>query len=285
MKCIIWDLDNCLSNDAWRIPMIDHSLKGGEQWARYHAACGGDKPGNLDVFDAIRITHADCVPIFITGRPEAMRQTTHAWIRRHLHVEMPEIMMRDEALEESSVDLKRRHVRALKARGAMPVLAFDDREDIVQMYASESIPTAILRIHGDMSPHGKEYAIHAGKPEDWADVDPLAQLRPNKAAPQQAQAGNNAEDNMLRAIETFRSRNAEYGAAYKSFGKMVAGLFPRGIQLQANDAAGFGRLALMVLLAGKLHRYAVSYADGGHRDSAHDAICYAAMLEELTDGR
>ena len=296
-KCIIWDLDNCLADDAWRIPLIDHALAGRARWARYHSACAADEPGNLDVFITQHTLQPDALPAFVTGRPACVRAATMSWIGAH--IELPRtgytLLMRGDQDECGSVELKRRALRALRQAGFETIMAFDDRADIVEMYRAEGVPRAdVLRIHGDMSPHADikfdarvKTDAFEGSAEDWArddEVEALLRLRRQKDANIPAvDPRPEAATNMERALATFRRRNADYGGSYKDFGKMLAGMFPHGFSIPPNDAAGWGRLALMVMLAGKLHRYAANYAEGGHRDSAHDAICYAAMLEELTD--
>lgn len=307
MKCIIWDLDNCVSNDDWRIRLIDHSLEGGARWAAYHAACGADKPVNLDVFDAMRELHFDATPVFITGRPESVRETTRAWIRRHLHVHDPEIMMRGGDLVENSVALKRRHALALKGRGALPILAFDDRQDMVEMYRSIGIRAVVLRAHEDMSPHGDiqatnerplfaplrhaaAEAIAPGKPEDWADVDSLADLRPRKIAPTWPFAGPasgkapvkrvSAEDVLREMAELFNTRNSGYKDNFKMVGPIMKALFPDGPrpELVLDD-----RWHLFELAVVKLTRFAISELT--HSDSARDAAVYLAMIEAINKER
>ena len=80
--------------------------------------------------------------------------------------------------------------------------------------------------------------------------------------------------------ETFEGRNPVYGSSYKGIGAALAGVFPEG--LPAMDAEGWNRFACWFMVFGKLHRYSGNFARGGHQDSAHDAMVYAAMLEELT---
>ena len=45
---------------------------------------------------------------------------------------------------------------------------------------------------------------------------------------------------------------------------------------------GFNRLGVFVQCISKVARYASSLPKGGHLDSAHDLMVYAAMLEEVT---
>jgi hypothetical protein len=100
---------------------------------------------------------------------------------------------------------------------------------------------------------------------------PMIPARPKrKAAPDFLEAG----------AATYRERNKLYGDNYHHFGKLMMGLFPQGLRVETHD--DWNRLALVINCAGKLQRYTQSFTRGGHQDSAHDLMVYAAMLEELT---
>ena len=89
---------------------------------------------------------------------------------------------------------------------------------------------------------------------------------------------------ILRAAAgTFESRNAEYGDAYKRTGAMLLAMFPEGGIPAITNADDAARLATLLMVAMKMQRYAHAFADGGHKDSAHDTIVYAAMLETMTN--
>lgn len=94
---------------------------------------------------------------------------------------------------------------------------------------------------------------------------------------------SDAEENLKLALRTFQNRNAVYGASYQEFGPFMAALFPDGLQLKTSEE--FGRFGAFTMCAVKLHRYAQALRAGraGHEDSAHDLICYAAILQELTE--
>lgn len=86
---------------------------------------------------------------------------------------------------------------------------------------------------------------------------------------------------LLEAAQTFDERNRVYGDTYKNIGTVLHGMFPGGLTVHSID--DWNRLSLLVMASGKLSRYAAQFDNGGHKDSAHDLINYAAMLEELTE--
>src|SRR4051794_33173041 len=88
-------------------------------------------------------------------------------------------------------------------------------------------------------------------------------------------------DALRKAAETYEQRNAQYGDSYKSFGKVMLALFPNGLKYSLLKEEDWNRLAVFIMMAGKLHRYAPNFFEGGHSDSLHDMAIYAMMLDEL----
>ncbi len=246
MRVTIFDLDNCLSDDSRRIELIQWDRPIPERYALYHAACGLDKPGNLDVF-----LEAEN-PVFLTARPVSSRGVTLSWIDHNLGLRAPVLLMRNDNDARPSVEVKAAQLEVLFAEyGVTDVAAaFDDREDIVAMYRSKGVPAAVLSIHAQCA------------------YTPPSQLR--------------APDLLEKGAETFRERNAVYGDNYLQWGGICTAMFPEGLRIEAGDAAGFNRLGVFIQCLHKLTRYASTLERGGHRDSAHDLMVYGAMLEELT---
>ena len=144
MNVAIWDLDNCLSADGWRLPLIrDPDVHPAQRFTEYHALCHHDAPRNLDVFQALSLE-----PVFITGRPEAVRTATRAWIRAWLGVEPHFLFMRADDDHRRSVQVKRDLVRQRLPRHLWNVMAaYDDHAGIVEMYRTElNIPAQRLFI-------------------------------------------------------------------------------------------------------------------------------------------
>lgn len=290
MNCIIWDLDNCLADDRHRIPLIDRSAVGVARWDAYHAACANDPPGRTDVLAAVRRLAPWCAEVFLTGRPESQRQATRSWLDATCPTPADThslLLMRPDGDARDALAIKGTYLAYLRTINLNPLLAFDDRPDIVEMYRDRGVPGVVLAVHADASPHEQAPqpdvgAISAGSAEDWADVDSLAQLRCGRASATAAgfrEVSFAVDDILTDAARTFAARNATYGVAYKGFGAVLAAAWPAGLRVEGEEQ--FGRLALMVMGLGKWHRYARSFSTG-HIDSARDAVVYAAMLEQLT---
>lgn len=144
---VIWDLDNCLSDDGWRIRFIDWHKPVETRWTNYHRMCFRDAPGNhAEFFEAVKLGLA---PMFITGRPESARALTMAWLSHHFDIRSPMLLMRGNEDHRPSVDVKLELLTgALQRAKGRPRLAYDDKPDIVQMYRDVfDIDAQVLRIH------------------------------------------------------------------------------------------------------------------------------------------
>lgn len=149
LRIALWDLDNCLADDEWRIPFIDWSATNPDKrYDPYHMRCGEDVPRNVRMFHALS---AAAVPVFCTARPESVRSTTQQWIRGKLGRSMAHpaerLLMRRNGEHLPSVELKRVMAKRLLDAGNIVVAAFDDRQDVVEMYRALGIPAARLWIH------------------------------------------------------------------------------------------------------------------------------------------
>ena len=242
MKRTIFDLDNCISADGWRTHHINYALPPDERWDKYHSLCDLDPPAHVS------LVKASPNPVFFTARPEYLRAETAAWISTHFEIHAPKIWMRGEKDHRPSPELKLSMLHDLLTRNDCDevIAAYDDREDVLAMYRENDVTAVQLQI--------APASIYA------------QQLR----APDLLDAG----------AATFRQRNAVYGNSYLSFGRLLKTWFP--VELRLSTEEDFNRLGLFVHCADKLTRYAANIEIGGHEDSAHDLMVYAAMLQECT---
>ena len=163
---------------------------------------------------------------------------------RNLHDHAPSTKLKRKMLDQLS-DFHEIEWRDILA-------AYDDRDDVVEMYRSCGLDGKVLRIH----------SLCAMTP-------PAPPLK--KRAP----------DILAAAADTFRQRNALYGDNYLRFGKICAEMFPDGVTLATPE--DFNRFGIFVQCLAKFTRYSANMERGGHEDSAMDLSVYAAMLVELTN--
>jgi hypothetical protein len=84
---------------------------------------------------------------------------------------------------------------------------------------------------------------------------------------------------LIAKAELYRERNKIYGDNYKRFGKVMALLFPKGLNLSSAD--DHNRFGIFVQIVAKVTRYAENFERGGHDDSLDDNSVYSMMLKEL----
>lgn len=95
-----------------------------------------------------------------------------------------------------------------------------------------------------------------------------------------AKKKNEISNILSESEKTFNERSKIYGNAYESIGPMMQAIFPEGITLITKG--DFSRFYALLMTMNKMNRYASTIESGGHHDSAHDAVVYAAMLESFT---
>ncbi len=90
-----------------------------------------------------------------------------------------------------------------------------------------------------------------------------------------------AADTLDEAANTFRERNKVYKDNFVRLGNMMHSMFPEGLTVASPE--DWTRLYFMLLAQTKASRYATNWTKGGHADSVHDQIVYAAMLETFDE--
>lgn len=292
-RYVIFDLDNCLSDDRERMKLIDWDAPNPTlKYHEYHQCCGEDKPGNLAVYRHW-INDKGFSPIFMTARPETVRRQTERWMAENvLNVgEAPLLLMRSELDHSKSVDVKRKQLQELASLSIACediVIAFDDRPDIIEMYAVHGISGRTLKIHDvcaynrpiDLSANidnAKSETIRATAEEIRAlEAFDRGSSAANLSRPSAAQNPITAADVLQGMTNTFRERQSVYKDNYKMVAKLMAVLFPDGVPPALVVEDQFHLFELMLV---KLSRYAISNLT--HIDSVHDLSVYGAMCEAI----
>jgi len=290
MDAVIFDLDNCLADDSHRLSLIIPHLSGDEKYHQYHRLCFADKYHRGHIAVLLDELESGATVFFSTARPERYRKLSVWWLQQLPHHGLlseddisARLVMRPVGDVRPTVEIKRQTLRAIEDLGYNVVRAYDDRQDVVSMYRAESVDGVRMMIHDipDCEAPRVEHisaaadVLHTMSDEAW----PVQGARRTKHAP-------HAEHAVLRrlreAIQTFESRNKQYGGNNESFGAAFLSLFPGGKLPEINTVEDMNRLQVLMQLFNKLMRYAANFQDGGHVDSAHDAIVYSAMLEAFT---
>ena len=143
---IIVDLDNCIADDGWRIPRIEwHKENPLERYHDYHSLSAFDRLVNEDI-----VQRPGQEVIIFTARPVLYRRITEEWLSRNSVVHK-HLVMRNNGDHRSSVELKRQMLHWLPENyGVMwkdIAGAFDDRQDVVDMYRRYGIDAHVRAAH------------------------------------------------------------------------------------------------------------------------------------------
>lgn len=125
----VLDLDNCISDDQWRIDKI--KAFGKNKYEEYHAASISD-----EFVWGIEDPFPERYVIF-TARPEKWLDYTFEWAKEKLPVQPLDIYMRPASDYRPGVEVKEDMLRnfLFMIRGAYKIdKLYDDRENIVRMY-------------------------------------------------------------------------------------------------------------------------------------------------------
>lgn len=149
MSYIILDLDNCIADDAWRIPRINWQKSNPlDRYHDYHSLSGFDLAGNYDLVLGAYEAQRDI--IIFTARPVQYHALTVEWLRRN-NVEFKHLIMRNNNDHRSSLHLKRTMLQWLPDLYGVPWnevgAAYDDRPDVVEMFRKHGIPAEVRAIH------------------------------------------------------------------------------------------------------------------------------------------
>lgn len=147
MKYIILDLDNCISEDEWRLKYIDHEQKSsmGKHHA-YNMLAGWDKCRNQIIFRPFNKRKI----IIFTSRPMLYKPITDEWLRRNAINPMAKFI-RPPGDVCGSVDLKYNFLRVLRNEHHVSnrdiVCAYDDKIEVINMYKNEGVNARLVAIH------------------------------------------------------------------------------------------------------------------------------------------
>lgn len=141
MSYIILDIDNCISDDAWRADKIRWDLEDRQQrYHEYHMLSSFDKYRNWQIVCGHDVVISTC-------RPQFYEQITRHWL--HLRGIKPVmLLMRKNDDHRTSNAVKKEHYEA--SIGAAPDglhCVYDDNPAIIAMYRELGIPARQIFIN------------------------------------------------------------------------------------------------------------------------------------------
>lgn len=143
MQCYIFDIDGTLSDPSHRLHYIQQSPK---DWDAFFGACGDDG-AHPHVIDLVReLKFAGNSIVFVSGRSDQCRVATEIWLHEAGILGDPgdesPIYMRKRGDHRPDDIVKGELLDQLLADGYEPIMAFDDRKRVVDMWRARGIPCA-----------------------------------------------------------------------------------------------------------------------------------------------
>jgi len=142
MEAIIFDIDGTLSDATHRRHLVEN---GNNQWDAFFKAIPDDPP-IVPIVDLARslIRFGEKAILFATGRPERTRKDTLVWLTGHgLEIDFQSrLFMRNDDDKRPDHIVKRDILDQMREAGFVPILVFDDRQSVVDMWRREGIRVA-----------------------------------------------------------------------------------------------------------------------------------------------
>lgn len=135
-KAIIFDIDGTLADLTHRLHLIKQDTP---DWDAFHLSCAADEviQPTATVYQILQKYMDKCSFILCTGRSEVARDLTETWLRIHA-LNSDHLMMRREGDHRPDTEVKREMLATI--RGFFdPVLVFEDRASVVEMWREEGL--------------------------------------------------------------------------------------------------------------------------------------------------
>jgi phosphoglycolate phosphatase-like HAD superfamily hydrolase len=137
VKAILVDIDGTLADLAHRLHYIQAEISKDKNWPAFFDACSDDAPIHITI-EAVRAMASTFEVVFVTGRPDSHEDHTRAWLDRHVALVGPLYMRKAGDYREDRV-VKRELLALIREHGYEPVIAIDDRRQVVDMWREEGL--------------------------------------------------------------------------------------------------------------------------------------------------
>lgn len=136
--CYIFDIDGTMADLTHRLPHIQKQPK---DWPAFFDACLHDTP--IEHVCQLARTLSKTEPIvFVSGRSDRVRRETDFWLRIRAGVLPAALYMRRDGDFRPDDIVKAEILEQLRADGWEPLMVFDDRDRVVQMWRDKGLPCA-----------------------------------------------------------------------------------------------------------------------------------------------
>lgn len=137
IRCYLFDIDGTLADLTHR---LHHIQKHPKDWDSFFDECANDAP-IAHVLDLASALSNSTTLVFVSGRSDRARKATEAWLVKQGLKDYP-LYMRKDGDHRPDHQVKGELLERIRADGWEPIMAFDDRNQVVQMWRAKGIPCA-----------------------------------------------------------------------------------------------------------------------------------------------
>ena len=152
MKAYIFDIDGTLADLTHRLHFIRDGKK---DWASFKHFCYADKP-ITHMVDLARTLYWAArageshqqyddprwAIVLMSGRNECQRAATHEWLQQVACLPYNSLFMRADGDFRDDGIVKQELLQQVRTMGFDPIMAFDDRSRVVNMWRANGVPCA-----------------------------------------------------------------------------------------------------------------------------------------------
>jgi hypothetical protein len=135
--CYVFDIDGTLSDASHRLHFLATKPK---NWDAFFAASADDK-AIAHICDLARHLSKVATVVFVSGRSDAVRRETEDWLERETGMRGP-LYLRNARDRRPDYIVKAELLERVLADGYRPLMAFDDRDQVVKMWRAKGVPCA-----------------------------------------------------------------------------------------------------------------------------------------------
>lgn len=146
---IICDIDGVLADCSWRAPLAKQARATSdpqmreEMWQEFHCGAPRDPLHHAEAMLVLAMVKDNCNILYITGRPERMREETRRWLQSHGLPHDTHLLMRPDGTTAPSAAYKERMLSVSIHQIMQPndriAFVLDDDDACVAMYRTHGL--------------------------------------------------------------------------------------------------------------------------------------------------
>lgn len=136
--CYLFDIDGTLADLTHR---LHHIQKQPKDWDAFFAACPRDMP-IAHICSLARTLSVHAPIVLVSGRSDRVRTETDYWIKVSAQIIYAGLYMRTDGDHRPDHEVKGELLDRILDDGWKPLMAFDDRNQVVAMWRKRGVPCA-----------------------------------------------------------------------------------------------------------------------------------------------